>query len=107
MRPFDFSVTYMLCELRWLPVCKRVYYKLILLTYKTPNGSVPEYLVNQLQDYCPTRVLRYVDQNLLGEFLYCSSQYRTGPLERATTRNKESQNYLLSQINDKTHLFRL
>ena len=61
----DFSATDMLCELHWLPVRKRVYYKLLLLTYKTFNGSAPEYLVNQLQDYCSTRVLRSGDQNLL------------------------------------------
>ena len=29
------------------------------------NGSAPEYLLNQLQDYCPTRALRSGDQNLL------------------------------------------
>ena len=65
MRPLDFSAKDMLCELHWLPVRKRVRYKLLLLTYKALNGSVPEYLVNQLQDYCPTRVLRSVEQNLL------------------------------------------
>ena len=61
----DISATDMLCELHWLPVRKRVDYKLLLLTYKTLNGSAPEYLVNQLQDYCPTRALRSGDQNLL------------------------------------------
>ena len=34
-------------------------------TYKTLNGSDPEYLLNQLQDYDPTRALRSGDQNLL------------------------------------------
>ena len=48
-------------ELHWLPVRKWVDYKLLLLTYKTLNGSAPEYLVNQLQDYCPTRALRSGD----------------------------------------------
>ena len=64
MRPRDLSATDM-CELHWLPVRKRVYYKLLLLTYNTFNVSAPEYLVNQLQDYCPTRTLRSGDQNLL------------------------------------------
>ena len=54
MRTRDFSAKDMLCELHWLPVRKRMHYKLLLLTYKT-NGSAPEYLVNQLKDYCPTR----------------------------------------------------
>ena len=58
MRTRDFSATDMLCELHWLPVRKGVHYKLLLLTYKTLNGSAPEYLVNQLQDYSPTRALR-------------------------------------------------
>ena len=65
MRPWDFSTTYLLCELFLLPVRQRVHYKLFLFTYKTLNGSVPEYLVNQLHDYCPTRALRSVSQNLL------------------------------------------
>ena len=65
MRPLDFSAKVMLCELHWLPVHKQIQYKLLLLTYKTHNGSAPEYLANQLQDYYPTRVLRSVDRNLL------------------------------------------
>ena len=65
MRRRDFSATDMLCELHWLPVRKRVHYKPLLLTYKTLNGSAPEYLVNQLVYYWPTKALRSVDQNLL------------------------------------------
>ena len=65
MRPRDFSATDMLCELHWLPVRKRVHYKLLLLTYTTFNGSAPEYLANQLHDYFPTRAFRSVEQNLL------------------------------------------
>ena len=65
MRPRNFSATDMLCELHWLPVRERVHYKLFLLTYETLQGSAAEYLVNQLQDYCPTRALRSVDQDLL------------------------------------------
>ena len=65
MRPRDFSATDMLCELHCLPVRKRVHYKLLLLTYKTLNGSAPEYLVNQLHEYCPTRALRSGDLNIL------------------------------------------
>ena len=65
MRPLDSSAKYMLCDLHCLPVRKRVHYKLLLLTYKTLNGSAPEYIVNQLQIYCPTRLLRSADRNLL------------------------------------------
>ena len=65
MRPRDSSAKDMLCALHWLPIRKRVHYKLLLITYKTLNDSALEYLVNQLQDYCPTRMLRSVEQNLL------------------------------------------
>ena len=34
----------MLCELHWLPVRKRVHYKLLLFSYKTLNGSAPDTL---------------------------------------------------------------
>ena len=43
MRTRDFSATDMLCELHRLPVRKGVHYKLLILTYKTLNGSAPEY----------------------------------------------------------------
>ena len=85
MRQRDFSVTDMLYELHWIPVRKIVYYKLLLLNYKTLNGSAPEYLVNQLQDYCPTRALRSGDQNLQSSSI--------SPLELASMSNKESYNY--------------
>ena len=65
MRPWDFSTTDLLCELFLLPVRQQLHYKLFLLTYNILNGSAPEYLVNQLHDYCPTRALRSVAQNLL------------------------------------------
>ena len=61
MRQRDFSAKDVLCVLHWLPVRKRVHYKLLLLTYKTLNGTASEYLGNQLQDYCTTRALRSSD----------------------------------------------
>ena len=65
MRTRDCSATEMLCELHWLPVRKRVKYKLLLLTYKTLHGMGPGYLVDQLKEYCPTRTLRSCESNLL------------------------------------------
>ena len=66
MRPSDFSAKDMLCELYWFPVRKHSN-KLFLLTYKTLNGSAPEYIVNQLQDHCPTRAVHYAGQNPLSD----------------------------------------
>ena len=55
MRPQDVSAKDMFCEVHWLPVRKRVHYKLLLLTYRTLNGSAPEYLVNQVTGLLPNK----------------------------------------------------
>lgn len=42
-------------ELHWLPVKKRIQYKILLYVYKCINGSAPEYLSSLLALYCPVR----------------------------------------------------
>ena len=49
--------THVIVFLRIFPSFNPLFDKLI--------GSAPEYMVNQLQDYCPTRALQSGDQNLL------------------------------------------
>ena len=45
MRPRDFSATDMLCELHWLPVCKRVFINCCYSLTKLLIVQAPEYLV--------------------------------------------------------------
>ena len=44
-------------KLHWLPVCKRILFKMLLLVYKSLNGLAPEYINDLLKPYIPTRTL--------------------------------------------------
>ena len=54
-----------LMELHWLPVDKRVEYKLLLYTYKALHGLAPGHLCKFVMHYEPRRVLRSAESNLL------------------------------------------
>ena len=54
-----------LMELHWLPVDKRIEYKLLLYTYKALHGLAPGYLWKLVVPYEPRRVLRSAESNLL------------------------------------------
>ena len=54
-----------LMELYWLPVDKRIEFKLLLYTYKTLHGLAPGYLCKLVVPYEPRRVLRSAESNLL------------------------------------------
>ena len=54
-----------LMELHWLPVDKRIEYKLLLYTYKALHGLAPGYLCKLVVPYEPRRVLRSAESNLL------------------------------------------
>ena len=52
-------------SLHWLPVDKRIEYKLLLYTYKALHGLAPGYLCKLLVPYEPWRVIRSAESNLL------------------------------------------
>ena len=57
-RKYD-RVSPVLRELHWLPVRQRVYFKVLLLTYKALHGEAPPYLRDELHNYeCPREGLR-------------------------------------------------
>jgi hypothetical protein len=58
-------ITPVLEELHWLPIEKRIEFKLLTLTYKCLHGEAPDYLSGLLQTYLPQRSLRSSEQNLL------------------------------------------
>ena len=41
-------ITGVLCQLHWLPVRFRIYYKILLLTFKALQGDAPSYICNML-----------------------------------------------------------
>ena len=51
-------ITPLLSQLHWLPVSKRIQYKLDTICYKCLNNSAPDYLINVLNIYKPSRTLR-------------------------------------------------
>ena len=59
------SMSRALMELHWLPVDKRIEYKLLLYAYKALHGLAPEYLCKLVESYEPRRVLRSAESNLL------------------------------------------
>ena len=51
--------------LHWLPVHKRIQFKICLLTYKTLLNSAPAYLSHLIKPYNPSRILRSSNASLL------------------------------------------
>ena len=54
-----------LSNLHWLPVEKRITYKVLLIVFKCLNGLSPQYLSELLIEYKPTRTLRSCSKKLL------------------------------------------
>ena len=54
-----------LCELHWLPIQYRIIFKILLLVYKSLNGTSPSYLAQKLHYRSHTRSLRSVSNELL------------------------------------------
>ena len=58
-------ITPILFKLHWLPVQKRLEYKILLLTFKILNNMAPDYLRDLINVYTPKRILRSSERNLL------------------------------------------
>ena len=63
--PHQQSITSTLKKLHWLPVDKRIIFKLLLITFKAQHSSSPSYLTDLLKQYHPPRTLRSSNQALL------------------------------------------
>ena len=66
-------ITPVLTELHWLPIEKRIDYKVISLAYKCFKGLAPQYLCTLVPVYVPARPLRSSSQSKL------SSASEVGP----------------------------
>jgi len=107
-------ITPLLRELHWLPVERRIHFKILLLVYKCLHQQAPSYLTELILPYIPTRALRSADQELLQEsrsnkrygeraFSLCGPKlWNALPLSvRQCTTTPSFKNTL------KTHLFKL
>ena len=70
-------ITPVLKELHWLPVNRRIEYKILLFTYKSLIGEAPPYISELVVPYAPPRQLRSEDQKLL-EYTFKWSRVRHG-----------------------------
>ena len=52
-------------SVHWLPVCRRIRFKIALITYKSLSTNQPSYLRNLLHPHRPSRSLRSTSQNRL------------------------------------------
>ena len=59
------SITPILIELHWLPINKRIEYKILLLTFKAINNLAPQYISDMLKPYPSPRPLRSSSENFL------------------------------------------
>ena len=68
LRLHKFShITPALATLHWLPVNRRIDFKIALLVYKALNGQAPAYIADHLQPYDPPRKLRLADKQLFSQ----------------------------------------
>ena len=108
-------VTPLLHSLHWLPVVKRIDYKLSLICFKSFNNVAPEYISDLLDVYAPSRQLRSSsDSHILKvprirttNFGQCSFSYQAPTIWNKlpkTVRNSPSISSFKSSL--KTSLFR-
>ena len=57
--------TPILNNLHWLPIRKRILFKLLLIVYKSLNNLAPAYITELISPYEPSRVLRTCSKGLL------------------------------------------
>ena len=68
-------ITPVLAELHWLPVEKRIIFKILLLTYKALHRQAPTYISELLVPYKPVRTLRSSSALLLKQHKYNLKNY--------------------------------
>jgi hypothetical protein len=110
---FD-HITPVLKSLHWLPVQKRIVYKLLLLVYKSVHCLAPSYLQELISPYIPSRTLRSSDQHLLSVPYTSSALIRSRTFSEAGPRLWNSLPYDIRTVpcielfksKLKTHLFK-
>ena len=107
-------ITPLLKHLHWLPVQFRIDFKILLLVFKSLNGTGPVYLKYLLQHYTPTRSLRSQERVLLippitrtkqGEAAFSSYAVKVWNCLPEYTKTAPTTSCFKSRL--KTHLFSL
>lgn len=107
-------ITPILNSLHWLPVRKRIIFKILLLTFKVIRGLAPAYLTDLLHFYTPSRALRSSSKQLLKMPIARTSTYGERSFSFAAPKlwndlpihikNSETLNIFKTTL--KTHIFK-
>ena len=108
-------ITPVLHKLHWQPIRQRLAYKILLFVFKALNGLSPNYIIDMIQVYIPSRALRSASTNRLKQvmpstktfgarsFLYAAAHlWNDIPV---TLRHSITLNVFKSKL--KTYLFKL
>ncbi len=108
-------VTPLLKELHWLPIEKRILFKILVFVFKALNNTAPDYISQYLIKYKPTRALRsnsdtclLVENKTLNSFgsrafaFYAPKEWNSLPLAVRASKNlqcfkKQLKTYLFKQ----------
>ena len=94
--PSRSSTEHLLNSLHWLPITKRITFKVALLAFKCKHGLAPSYLNDLILNYVPTRQLRSSHMDLLFQ-----PRTKTVTAGRAFSATAPSVwNYLPSDLRD-------
>ena len=106
-------ITPVMRDLHWLPVDKRIEFKVLLLCYKCVNGLAPPYLSDLLSKYVPTRSLRSADKDLL--VVPSSCRLKHSVIEHSPRQHRafgtsclaklDNQSQLISSRSGSKHIF--
>ena len=64
-KPRASEVSALMCELHWLPVRRRIQFKVLLFTFKSLHDLVPSYICDLVKMYAPKKELRSQHQHRL------------------------------------------
>ena len=100
-------------ELHWLPVEKRITFKILILAYKCNQGVAPQYLLDIVKSYQPARNLRSSSINLLTPYSAITKGYGQRAFQYAIPKLWNSLPYHLRECQSfeqfksklKTYLF--
>ena len=106
-------ITPILCKLHWLPVEKRIIFKILIMCFKAMNNLSPSYITELIHQHIPGRSLRSSLQNLLTVQSVKTQTYgnrafsaSARSLEFPADKNKENTFIcILFKTVLKTHLF--
>ena len=108
-------ITPVLIDLHWLPVCRRIEYKILMHTYRALHEQSPVYMKDMFRRYEPTRALRSSDSSSLVVPCTRTVQYGDRSFRSAgpklwndlpqELRHSKSLNTFRRSL--KTHLFRI